>query len=229
MAFDPDHNASPVNPLPSVVVALFLAIVLVEAAFSLGARGLIGGPGAVGWRLMALERFAFSGPVLDWMIQTRQAPPEHLLRFVTYSFVHGAFTSTLFACVMLLAIGKMVAETLGQGRMLAIFFVSAFVGALAYGLLLDDGRPLFGAFPAIYGLIGAFTYLLWLKLGQMGEAQIRAFSLIGVLLGLQLIFGLLFGGGLYWVAEIGGFVAGFALTTVLVPGGWARLRQRLRR
>ena len=45
----PDDQ-SPVNPLPPVVVALFLVIAGVEVAFSLGARGIVGGPEAVGWR-----------------------------------------------------------------------------------------------------------------------------------------------------------------------------------
>ena len=45
---------APINPLPPVVVALFLMIVGVEVVFSLGARGIIGGPGAVGWRLLRI-------------------------------------------------------------------------------------------------------------------------------------------------------------------------------
>ena len=44
------HHEPAVNPLPPVVVALFIAIVVPEAIFSLGASGLVGGPGAVGWR-----------------------------------------------------------------------------------------------------------------------------------------------------------------------------------
>ncbi|WP_459034874.1 rhomboid family intramembrane serine protease [Roseivivax sp. CAU 1761] len=223
-----DHNASPLNPLPPVLLALTAALLLPEIAFSLGARGLLGGPDAVGWRIRAMERVAVSGEILDWMIANRQAPWQHVGRLVAYPFVHGAFTQTLFAGVMLLALGKMVAEALGQARMLAVFFGAAILGGLVYGLALDAAMPLYGAFPAVYGLIGAFTYLLWMRLGQMGEAQIRAFSLIGVLLGLQLVFGLLFGGGLWWIAELAGFAAGFALTVLLVPGGTQRLIHRLR-
>lgn len=223
------HNEPPLNPIPPVVMALFIVILGVELVFTLGSYGVVGGPGAVGWRVAAMERFAFSGPVLDWMIQTRQFPAEHVIRLFSYPFVHGNFTHAIFAGVMLLAMGKMVAEALGPIRTIAIFFASTMVGALAYGLLLDTRIPLIGAFPAVYGLIGGFTYLLWLRLGQMGAQQIRAFSLIGMLLAIQLIFGLFFGGSQDWVADLGGFVTGFALTIVLVPGGWARLLSRLRR
>ena len=83
--------------------------------------------------------------------------------------------------------------------------------------------------PHHQGLIGGFTYLLWLRLGQLGAQQVRAFSLIGMLLGVQLVFGLIFGGSLDWVADLAGFVTGFLLSIVLVPGGWARLLARLRR
>lgn len=223
------HNEPPLNPMPPVVMALFIVIVGVEAVFSLGAYGVVGGPGAVGWRLEAMERFAFFAPVLGWMFETGQFPASHLVRFLSYPFVHATFTHAIFAGVMLLAMGKMVAEALGSVRTLAIFAASSVGGALAYGLLLDTQMPLIGAFPPVYGLIGGFTYLLWLRLGQVGAQQLRAFSLIGMLLAIQLVFGLVFGGSLDWVADLAGFVTGFALTVVLVPGGWARLLARFRR
>ncbi|MHA7873812.1 rhomboid family intramembrane serine protease [Roseivivax sp.] len=222
-----DHNASPFNTIPPVTVALVLLMAGTELAFSLGARGILGGPGAIGWRVQGIETYAFLGEIMHWMVETGRYPAEHLLRFLSYPFLHGSFTAALFACVMLLALGKIVGEAMGPLRMLAVFVTSTVLSAVFYGMLVRD-VPLIGAFPPIYGLIGAFTYLLWLKLGQMGEAQIRAFTLIGVLLGLQLVFGLLFGGGPYWIAEIAGFVVGFGMSVVLVPGGFARLLERLR-
>ncbi|MFP4450691.1 MAG: rhomboid family intramembrane serine protease, partial [Rhodosalinus sp.] len=174
---------APVNPLPPVVVALFLLIVAVEVAFSLGARGLAGGPGAVGWRAAAIETYGFNAAILDWMRVTGQWPLEHLQRFVTYPFVHASFTHALFAAIMLLALGKMVGEVFGAVATLGVFAVSSVVGAAVFGLLLGGSQWLLGAFPGVYGLIGAFTWLLWMRLGQMGAQQIRAFTLIGVLLG----------------------------------------------
>ncbi|WP_146586399.1 rhomboid family intramembrane serine protease [Puniceibacterium confluentis] len=223
------HNESPVNPLPPVVVALFLLMVGVEVTFSLGARGIIGGPGAVGWRLEAIERYAFSGQILNWMLATGQYPVEHLMRLVTYPFIHGSFTHALVGAVMLLALGKMVGEVFGALATLAIFVLSSVGGALAYGLIVETPVPLIGAFPAVYGLIGAFTYLLWVRLGEMGAQQLRAFSLIGMLLGLQLLFGLLFGSSNDWVADLGGFCVGLGLSLFLVPGGWRKILSLVRR
>lgn len=222
------HNESPLNPLPPVVIALFLVIVGLEVVFNLGARGLIGGPQAVGWRLGTLERFAFSAEIFAWMRESGRWPIEHVMRFVSYPFVHASFTHALFAGVMLLALGKMVGEVMGSLAVLLLFFVSAAGGALVYALLVGSSTPLIGAYPAVYGLIGGFTYLLWLRLGQLGEKQVRAFTLIGFLLAIQLIFGLLFGANAEWVADLAGFVIGFAMSTLLVPGGWAKLVDRLR-
>ena len=222
------HNESPLNPLPPVVIALFLVIVGIELVFTLGARGIVGGPGAIGWRLGTLERYAFSSEIFAWMRDTGRWPIEHVIRFVSYPFVHASFTHALFAGVMLLALGKMVGEAMGSFAVFAIFFVSAAGGALVYALTIGRPTPLIGAFPAVYGLIGGFTYMLWLRLGQLGENQIRAFSLIGFLLAIQLIFGLLFGANSEWVADLGGFAIGFALSTILAPGGWSKLVDRLR-
>lgn len=222
------HNEPPLNPLPPVVIALFLVIVGLEVVFTLGARGLIGGPQAVGWRLGTLERFAFSAEIFAWMREAGRWPVEHVMRFFSYPFVHASFTHALFAGVMLLALGKMVGEAMGSLAVVLIFFVSAAGGALAYALVIGGSVPLIGAFPAVYGLIGGFTYLLSLRLGQMGEKQVRAFTLIGFLLAIQLIFGLLFGANAEWVADLAGFGIGFTLSTVLVPGGWSKLVTRLR-
>jgi membrane associated rhomboid family serine protease len=217
-----------VNPLPPVVAALFIVIMGIEVVFQLGTRGLIGGPGAVGWRLEAIQSYAFSDDIFDWMWQNGRWPAEQLIRFVSYSFVHASFTHALFVGVFLLAMGKMVAEVFGNAAFLVVFFVSGIGGALAYGVLLNDPVPLIGGFPSVYGLIGAFTYMLWRSLSTVGANQARAFTLISVLMGIQLLFGLVFGVNNDWVADLAGFATGFALSFFVSPGGWTRMRGRIR-
>ena len=120
---DPDIQP-PVNPLPPAVILMFLAIAGVEAGLTLGEAGLIGGPGAVGWRLGLIRDFAFSGEIFDWMLANGQWPLSEVRRLVTYPFVHLGFTHGLFAMVLLLALGKMVAEVMGQVAFVAIFILS---------------------------------------------------------------------------------------------------------
>lgn len=226
MGSDPD--ASPFNTLPPVVVALALAILGVEIALWAGGRGYLGGANAAGWRLDAVEKYGFFAVIVDRMIEIGRFPPSEVLRFVSYPFVHWGFTHALFVIVFLLALGKMVAETVSAGAVLAVFFGSAVFGALAFSALTNDNRALVGGFPAVYGLIGSFTFLLWVRLGAVGAPQYRAFSLIAVLMGIQLFFGLFFEVGLDWIAEIAGFFFGFVITPLVAPGGFQRLLERLR-
>ncbi len=225
---NPDTQ-SPFNSVPPVVVALVLVIFGIEAVFNLGARGIIGGPTAIGWRLDALQSYVFSSEIFWWMADTGVWPPEHLVRFVSYIFVHQAFTQALFVCVFLLALGKMVGELFGEMRMLLIFLVSGICGALIYAMLAPGQVPLVGGFPAVYGLIGAYTFALWVSLGSVGAQQGRAFSLIAMLMGIQLLFGLLFGSRPDWIADLGGFATGFGLSFLVAPGGWQRILARIRR
>ncbi|MDJ0859023.1 MAG: rhomboid family intramembrane serine protease [Dinoroseobacter sp.] len=219
---------SPFNPLPPSVIALSAVILGIEVLFSLGARGIIGGPEAVGWRLAALEDWSFIPPVFDWMLANGQFPPEQMARFLTYPLIHANFTHAVFVAIFVLAIGKMVSEVFGGLAFLSVFWGSSIVGALVYWLALQTDFPLVGGYPGVYGLIGAYTFLLWVSLVHTGGPQYRAFGLIGVLLAIQLFFAVFFETGQDWVADIAGFAAGFLMSFVVSPGGWARLMERLR-
>ncbi len=224
-----DLNEAPINPLPPVVWALVVPMAMAELMFNMGARGLIGGAGAVGWRLAAIQDFAFSAEALRWMVETGRYPVELLWRFVTYPFVHAHLSQAVFAIVFILALGKMVGEIFRAWAVLAVFFGSSIFGAIMYTVVASNPIPLVGAFPGAYGLIGAYSFLLWVTLGARGLNQAGAFTLIGFLMGLQLLFGALFGSSPDWVADLFGFVAGFALSFVVSPGGWSRLMAKMRR
>ena len=226
---DQDQNAPPLNPLPPIVWVLALPLIAMELVLSLAERGLVGGVQGVGWRIQAVERFGLFPELLKYQWETGGAPVAELHRLVSHALVHGSFTHAVFAVVMLLALGKWVAEVFRWWAVLVVVLGSAAVGALAYGLLIPDLRtPLIGAYPAVYGLIGAFTFLLWTNLARRGANKYRAFSLIGALLFFQLVFGVLFGGTWDWVADVTGFAAGFLLSFVVSPGGFARVLQMIR-
>lgn len=226
---DPDQNAPPLNPLPWIVWVLALPIIAMEVVLSLGEVGVVGGPQAVGWRIQAVERFGLFPELLKYQWETGGHPVEDFARLVSYVAVHGSFTHALFAIVMLLALGKMVGEVFRWWGVALVFLGSAAVGGAAYGLLVPGLRTqLIGAYPAVYGLIGAFTFLIWTRLAVAGANRLRAFSLIGMLLAVQFVFGVLFGGGYDWVADIAGFATGFLLSFVVSPGGFARVVQMIR-
>ena len=224
-----DDFSQPVfNNLPPAVIILALAIFGVELVLMAGARGYLGGDTAIGWRSQVVRDYAFYAPLVEWLFQTGNWSLEHLKRFVTFSFIHWSFTQTIFAVVILLAIGKLVGEVFGNIAVLVIFFACGAFGALIFAGIAGGERPLLGAFPSVYGLIGAYTFWLWVSFGAIGENQYRAFTLIGFLLGIQLFFAVFFGGQNDWIADIAGFALGFVLTPALVPGAFQRFLHRMR-
>jgi membrane associated rhomboid family serine protease len=227
MTQNPD-TARPVNPLPPVVVALAVIIGGIELVFLATGAGLFGGPEISGLRLQMIEDYGFYEPLFAWMVENRTVRPEYLLRFITYPFLQGAFTQAAFVIVFLLALGKMVSERMGQWNVPIIFLGSSIVAAVVYGIVWDTRVPLFGGYPGAYSLVGAFTLVLYLRLGETGGRQIQAFALIGALIAIQFIFGVFFGAGTGWVADISGFISGFFIAALLYPGSWSRIVSRIR-
>lgn len=222
------YDESPLNPIPGVVWLVLLPLVAMEIVVNAGALGVAGGADAIGWRQDALQRFALSPEMLDEMVATGRWSADYLMRFLTFSFVHGSLTHALLAGVFILAMGKFVGEVFRPWAVLALFLVSAATGGLAYSLVPGVKMALFGAYPGAYGLIGAFTFIIWARLGAENANRARAFTLIAFLLGVQLIFGVVFGGAPDWVADLAAFATGFGLSFVVGPGGPARIVARLR-
>jgi len=217
----------PINPLPPVVWLLALPVIVAEIAFGLGQAGFISDY-ARGWRLDAMQRFAFAPDIFRAMLDQGIWPLHHVQRLFTYAFAHGSFTHALMVLVFILALGKMVGELFSLPAVLAVFFGSSVAGAVVYALVPGTEVAIFGGYPAVYGLVGAFTWILWTRLGQSNSNRARAFTLIGFLMGIQLIFGLMFGMRQDWIADVTGFVAGFGLSFLVAPGGWRRAMQRMR-
>ena len=222
------YDAPPLNPIPGVVWLILLPIVAMELVVSAGTLGLAGGATGVGWRQEALQRFALSPEMLDQMIGTGRWTWDYLMRFISYGFVHGSFTHALLAAVFILAMGKFVAEIFSPWSVLAVFFIPLALGGVAYSLIPGVKMALFGAFPGAYGLIGAFTFIIWARLGATHVNRARAFTLVGFLLGVQILLALLFGGTPEWVADLVGFTTGFGLSFLVGPGGPAHLLRAIR-
>lgn len=233
----PGYDESPLNPVPAVVWALVLPIIACEALFGLAQAGLTGGgaPGAgLAMRQIAVERTAYIPELVLRLWQMKVFVQDESWRILTYAFVHVSLMNAVFVIVFCLALGNMIASQFRPWAVVALFFGSAIGGALVYTVtagLLPQFRfqPLIGGYPAVYGFVGAFTFLLWTRLGQENANRMRAFTLIGMLLAFQLVFGILFqSGNTTWIAEVAGFATGFALSFVLIPGGVARVMRQIR-
>jgi rhomboid protease GluP len=211
------------NPLPALVVVVALALAAIEAVFLLAQMGFVGGADAIGWRMQASMDWGFSAPLFDQMVARHEFPPRDLARFLSYGLIHASPVHALFAVVLLLALGKAVSASFSTAAVAATLLAGLVAGALGYWALLDGRHLLVGAYPAIYALLGAFTWGLWRQ--ASGRGRVLAFRLVGVLIALQVAFRLVEDTGDIWVAEAAGFAAGFGLAFLVAPGGGERLRQ----
>lgn len=221
---DPDASRPPLfQTLPPLVVGLALLLAGVEAVFQLAAHGVLGGREGIGWRMAAMQGWGFSAPLFDQMVVRREFPAADLARFLSYGAMHASLVHALFAIVLLLALGKAVSERFSATATAVVMAAGMVAGALAYWAVLDGRHLLVGAYPAIYGLLGAFTWSLWI--GSKGKARLLAFRLVALLIGLQVVFGLIEESGNIWVAEAGAFLVGFATAFLVAPDGSERLRR----
>ncbi len=220
-----DPLSTPVfNPLPVAVWVLVLAIGAVELVLWAGAHGLVNWSGSAGWRVQALVTFGVSPEVQGWMLETRQFPPEHLIRYLAYGFVHLGPAQAALVVVITVALGKYCTERLGSLRMLAILALAHALGGFAFGLIAAPGTWLIGGYALIFALAGTYAGLVWS--GAEGRrARIGALVLVGVLLSGRIMLVALMGGGADWVGDLVACVAGYALGHVLRPGVLARLRR----
>ncbi len=126
-----DHNASPFHQLPPVVVALAVVIGGVEVMFQLAALGLIGGAQGVGWRLAAMRDYAVLDAIATAMWNNQVILWDHMLRLIAYSLIHVGGFHAVMVVVFVLALGNYVGRVFAPLAVLAVFFGSAILGALA--------------------------------------------------------------------------------------------------
>lgn len=218
------------NPLPWAVWVLILPLIGAEAVLLAAGAGLIGGEAGIGWRVLAVQRYGFSGALMEYVLETRRFKVPHVWRVLSYPLVHLAALQTLFVVVLLAALAKAVGAVFHGMAVLAVAVLASAGGALIYGALFPEPYWLVGGYPAVFGMLGAYTFILWNDLAGAGLRRGRAFSLVGVLLVLRVGVGLVLGTGHDWAADVAGFGIGFALSFLVSPGGWRgaldRMRQR---
>ena len=238
------ERESILNDIPNGAAAIALLIAGVEILMQAAGAGIIGGQMGIGWRNDMISDFAFFPAVQDEIINRGFLPAQYLWRYFTYPFIHDGLTHAFFALALVLALGKFIGDRWHWASLFAVFVIPGAAAAFVFGLIAPQNWPLYGAYPPVYGLVGAFTYMLWMRLGETGGNQWRAFAMIGMLVLVQILWGLMMkifallgmGGDptpfvfFMGVGDLAGFATGLALSPIVGPGSWrafvARLRQR---
>ncbi len=217
----------PINPLPPLIAVLACAIVGIELLFQLGHYRIVGGASAFGWRINALQDWAFQGSLLEYAYQTGRLGTEAAVRIFTYPFVNESFHPAFFGSVLLLALGTAVSKVYPGWAVVLVLVLSTVTGAVVFTIAEGGDRLLTGDFPAVYGLLGLYTWSLWINAEPGTSERWQAFRLVGLLTTLQLLALAIYGRGSNLLGELSCFVLGFVVAFVVGPGSRERLARWL--
>jgi membrane associated rhomboid family serine protease len=168
-------------------------------------------------RRPAYEHLAFIDMLFDRARAGLGVEPRLVWSLVTHAFLHGGWLHLAMNGAAFLGLGHALVRTIGIGRFLVIFALTAIAGAVTFGLIAETRYPLVGASGAIFGLFAVFTAWQERALRRDGRSRAMIWRRIAglVALNVALAFGL--GGLLAWQAHLGGWVAGWLLAGMFRP------------
>ena len=205
------HPRTPETGAPRFLWVIVGIMAVIELALGLSEAGYLG---SSNWRWPAFAIGAFWQPIFSGGMGPLY-PGQQVVMFVSHAFLHGGFIHAALNSVILLALGKFVAQRIGTLRTLLVLLLSAIGGGLAFGMIASSNAPMIGASGAVFGLIGVWQS--W-DLDMRRAAGLPLKPVFVAILGLafaNLLFFALLGGGLAWQAHLGGWLAGFLLAPYL--------------
>ena len=165
----------------------------------------------------------------------RDLPPTIPLPFwstlITSIFLHGGWMHLFGNMLYLWIFGDNIEKVMGAGRFLVFYLVCGLAASFAH-IAFGGGStmPAVGASGAISGVLGAYLVLFPRNqvrvLTRGGIMSVPAIVVLGFWILIQMIsgFGSLAatsetsGGGVAYMAHIGGFVAGLVLANIMTAG-----------
>jgi len=174
------------------------------------------------------------GPAsLDTFLMTHGMVPAALAwnDVVTSMFLHGGWMHLLGNMLYLWIFGDNIEKVMGAGRFLVFYLVCGLAASFAH-IAFGGGStvPAVGASGAISGVLGAYLVLFPRNqvrvLTRGGIMSVPAIVVLGFWILIQMISGLgsltatseTAGGGVAYMAHIGGFVAGLILANIMTAG-----------
>ena len=136
-------------------------------------------------------------------------------RLFTAMFLHAGIPHLAFNCLALFIFGPQVERAYGRSSFTVIYILSGLSGSVA-SYLLNSISIGVGASGAIFGVIGALAAFLLVQRRVFGEMSRRTLYGLALMLGINLVYGLVTPGIDNW-AHLGGLAAGLVLGWALAP------------
>jgi membrane associated rhomboid family serine protease len=210
------------------------ALIAITCVISIGI--LIDPPRSDRW---TVEKDAPGAPVIERVfldelegVSSLALNPRHFsfLQLFTCVFVHGDLFHLIGNMIFLFVFGNAVNAKMGHIPFLLSYFLLGALASCAW-LLLGNGQPAVGASGAIMGIVGLFlvffprndvTILYWFSFYFSGTFDLSSMWII-----LSYLAGDLFGsltagggGGVAYVAHLGGALGGIACGVAAIQLGW---------
>lgn len=151
------------------------------------------------------------------------ADTPHVVRLVTYAFLHGGFLHLAGNMVTLWVFGDNVEDALGHRRYLLFFVLCAAAGGLAEtALSTQPDIPVIGASGAVCGVMGAYLLMhpnarVLVLVGFRVPVAVPASVFVGLTILVNVVMALSgdVAAQVAWIAHLGGFAAGMILLPLL--------------
>ena len=153
---------------------------------------------------------AFWNPIVSGDLDGIYSFQKYLM-FISHAFLHGGIIHTLMNSVVLLSLGKIIAQEVGNWAVLLLFFLSAVGGAICFTIFSHGSGPMVGASGAVFGFIGIWQYWEFTSRKKSGLTLKPFFSTLMGLIFVNFVIFLMLEGGLAWEAHLGGFLVGFGM------------------
>ena len=150
---------------------------------------------------------------------------DALYTLFTSIFMHANFFHFLSNAFILVMIGLIFEERIGAHRFLAVFLIAGLVGNLVYALAnFGDAGLVVGASGAISGILGMILVLYprertGMMMFPIPISNLPVWGLVLLMMAWQFLFIIDPSSHVAWQAHVGGFIAGAAVTPLVMRTG----------
>ncbi|KKI92208.1 hypothetical protein WQ54_10310 [Bacillus sp. SA1-12] len=133
-------------------------------------------------------------------------------RIITPIFLHIGFGHLFFNTISLILFAPALERMLGKGKFIFLYIGAGIIADIATFVLEPQQYSHIGASGAIFGLFGAYLFMVFFRKGMMDQANSQIIISI-LVIGLIMTF---FNANINIVAHIFGFIGGFALAPLII-------------
>lgn len=183
--------------------------------------------GMQGFQLLTVQFGYIPYELVNSVELTPQIPASNYLTLFTSMFMHGGWLHLIGNMLFLWIYGNNVEDYFGRIKFIIFYILSGLAAIGMYTLFGPNSQvPLVGASGAIAGLMGAYIVLhprakitVLIIFFFIQFVQLPAKVVLGIWFVIQLFMsftGSATGGGVAWMAHVGGFVFGWLVLRILV-------------